>query len=233
MIGVVFVDFKKAFDLIDHQIVIKKLEIYGIKDGALQWFNIYLTNRKQQVSINDCKSDFQHISYGEPQGSILGPLLFLLFINDLPLYTNNVFTDLYADDTTLYDVQDSMEQIENNLQSTLNNLHIWCRGNGMILNSSKTKVMLVTTNQRRLRLPNDSLDLKFNNETLNMITNDKILGVFVDNNLSWSDHIKHLTKKIASSTWLLSKIKKFLSQDHRIQFYKSYIQPHIDFCNIV
>ena len=197
MIGVVLVDFKKAFDLVDHQILIKKLEIYGIKDGALQWFNTYLTNRKQQVSINNCKSDFQHISYGVPQGSILEPLLFLLFINDLPLYTNNVFTDLYADDTTLYDVQDSMEQIENNLQSALNNLHIWCRGNGMILNSSKTKVMLVTTNQRRLRLPNDSLDLKFKNETLNMITNDKILGVFVDNNLSWSDHIKHLTKKIA------------------------------------
>ena len=124
MIGVVLVDFKKAFDLVDHQILIKKLEIYGIKDGALQWFNTYLTNRKQQVSINNCKSDFQHISYGVPQGSIMGPLLFLLFINDLPLYTNNVFTDLYADDTTLYDVQDSMEQIENNLQSTLNNLHI-------------------------------------------------------------------------------------------------------------
>ena len=74
----------------------------------------------------------------------------------------------------------------------------------MILNSSKTKVMLVTTNQRHLRLPNDSLDLKINIETLNMITNDKILGEFVDNNLSWSDHIKHLTKKITSSTWLLS-----------------------------
>ena len=184
MIGVVLVDFKKAFDLVDHQILIKKLELYGIKDEALQWFNNYLTNRKQQVSVNNCKSDFQHISYGVPQGSILGPLLFLLFINDLPLYTNNVFTDLYADDTTLYDVQDSMEQIEINLQSALNNLHIWCRGNGMILNSSKTKVMLVTTNQRRLRLANDSLDLKFHNETLNMITNEKILGVFVDNNLS-------------------------------------------------
>ena len=233
MIGTVLVDFKKAFDLVDHQILLNKLEIYGIKDEALQWFNTYLTNRKQQVKINNSKSDFKHISCGVPQGSILGPLLFLLFINDLPLYTNNVFTDLYADDTTLYDVQDSMEQIENNLQTALNNLHIWCRGNGMILNSLKTKVMLVTTNQKRQRLSNDNLDLKFNNETLNMISNDKILGVFVDNNLTWSDHIKYLTKKIASSTWLLSKIKKFLSQDHRVQFYKSYIQPHIDFCSIV
>ena len=233
MVGVVLVDFKKAFDLVDHQILIDKLKIYGIKDEALSWFNTYLTNRKQQVAINNCKSDFKQISYGVPQGSILGPLLFLLFINDLPLYTSNVFTDLYADDTTLYDVQDSMEQIENNLQSSLNNLQIWCRNNGMILNSSKTKVMLVTTYQKRQRLTNDHLDLTYNKESLNMISNDKILGVFVDNNLTWSNHIKHLTKKIASSIWLLSKIKKFLSQAHRVQFYKSYIQPHIDFCNIV
>ena len=91
------------------------------------------------MAINSCKSDFKSISYGVPQGSILGPLLVLLFINDLPLYKNNVFTDLYTDDTTLYDIQDSVEQIENNLQSALNNLNSWCRSNGMILNSSKNK----------------------------------------------------------------------------------------------
>ena len=81
------------------------------------WFNTYLANRKQQVSVNNTKSDFKQISYGVPQGSILGPLLFLLFINDLPLYTDNMSTDLYADDTTLYDIQDSVEQIEINLQT--------------------------------------------------------------------------------------------------------------------
>ena len=233
MIGVVLVDFKKAFDLVDHQILLNKLEIYGIKDDALSWFNTYLTSRKQQVSINNCKSDFRQISYGVPQGSILGPLLFLLFINDLPLHTNSVFTDLYADDTTLYDIQDSMEQIENNLQTALNSLEIWCKNNEMILNSAKTKVMFVTTNQKRQRLQRQNLDLNFENESLGMVSNDKILGVFVDNNLTWTNHIKHLTKKMTSSIWLLSKIKKFLSQDHRIQFYKSYIQPHLDFCNIV
>ena len=128
----------------------------------------------------------------------------------MPLYTNNVYTDLYADDTTVYDIQDSVEQIETNLQSTLNNLHAWCRDNGMILNSSKTKVLLVTTTQKRQRLQNENLDLKFNNESLTMITNDKILGVYVDNNLTWSEHIKHLSRKITSSIWLLSKMKKFL-----------------------
>ena len=88
----------------------------------------------------------------------------------------------------------------------------------MILNSSKTKVMLVTSSQKRQRLYCDNLDLKFSNESLNMISNDKILGVFVDNNLTWSDQIKHLMKKITSSIWLLSKMKTFLSQAHRVQF---------------
>ena len=89
--------------------------------------------------------------------------------------------------------------------------------------------MLVATNQKRQILDKEILDLKFNEESLSMISNDKILGVFVDQNLTWSDHIRHLSKKITSSIWLLSKVRRFLSQEHRILFYKSYIQPHIDF----
>ena len=97
----------------------------------------------------------------------------------------------------------------------------------------KQKIMLVTTNQKRQKLDEEILDLKFNEESLSMISNDKILGVFVDQYLTWSDHIRHLSKKITSSVWLLLKVKKLLSQEHGILFYKSYIQPHIDFCNIV
>ena len=233
LVGIVLVDFKKAFDLVDHQILLSKLKLYGISSKALMWFDTYLTNRRQLVSLNNCKSDFEKVTCGVPQGSILGPLLFLLFINDLPLYVDNVSADLYADDTTLYDIQTSLEAIEINLQEGLNQLHIWCKNNGMVLNSVKTKVMLVTTNQKRLRLQNTNLNLQYMDETLKMISSDKILGVRVDNNLSWSDHVKHVCKKISSYIWLLSKIKNFLSQAHRVQFYKSYIQPHIDFCNIV
>ena len=121
MVGVVLVDFRKAFDLKDHQILIKKLEIYGLKADTLLWFNTYPSNRKQQVDINNSKSEFKHILCGVRQESILGPFLFLFFINDLPLYTSNVCADLYADDTTLYDVQNSMEQIESNIQIALDN----------------------------------------------------------------------------------------------------------------
>ncbi|MEW8547257.1 MAG: reverse transcriptase family protein [Candidatus Thiodiazotropha sp.] len=233
MVGVVLVDFQKAFDLVDHQILLSKLELYGFARETLVWFNTYLTHRQQQVTINNCKSDFELVSCGVPQGSILGPLLFLLFINDLPLFTANVYTDLYADDTTLYDIQISQQMIEQNLQIALDQLRTWSKNNGMLLNAAKTKVMLVTTNQKRQRLTTASLKLEYMDESLQMVSSDKILGVFVDNNLKWSDHIKHITKKISSNIWLLSKIKHFLSQAHRIQFYKSYVQPHIDFCNMV
>ena len=207
LVGVILVDFKKAFDLVDHQILLSKLEFYGIKHETLLWFNTYLSQRQQQVSANNSRSSFKSVTCGVPQGSILGPLLFLLFINDIPLYTKNVYTDLYADDTTLYDIQSSQDTIELNLQSALQQLNIWCKGNGMLLNSAKTKVMLITTNQKRQRLTTDKLKLLYNNESLQMVCSDKILGVLVDNNLTWSEHIKQVTKKIASNIWLLSKIK--------------------------
>ena len=218
MIGVVLVDFKKAFDLVDHDILLTKLKSYGINNETLHWFKSYLSHRQQQVSISNTKSSFRPISCGVPQGSILGPLLFLLFINDLPLYTSNVFIDMYADDTTLYYIHTSQETIERNLQIALNELNIWCKNNGMVLNTAKTKVMLITTMQKRNGIVNDIIELKYNNDPLQTITNGKILGIFVDNNLSWSEHVKHITKKIASNVWLLSKIKMFLSLEHRIQF---------------
>ena len=119
------------------------------------WLNTYLAHRRQHVSINDNKSDFETVTCDIPQGSILGPLLFLLFINDLPLYVKNVSADLHADDTTFYDIQPSIELIEKNLQLAFNQLHIWCRNNGMLLNSEekKPKEMLITTSQKRQRLP--------------------------------------------------------------------------------
>ena len=170
---------------------------------------------------------------GVPQGSILGPLMFLLFINDLPLYTKPVNTDMYADDKTMYEIGVSQAEIERNLQLALINLSKWCKANGMVINTAKTKLMLITTHQRRTVLNTNNLILSLNNEDLNTIDKDKILGVSVDNNLSWTSHIDLLCKKISSNLWLLSRIKEYLNIEQRTQFYKTYIQPHIDYCNLV
>ena len=140
---------------------------------------------------------------------------------------------MYADDTTLYEIGISQAEIERNLQLALNNLSKWCKANGMIINTTKTILMLITTHQRRTVLNTSDLILSLNNEYINTIEKDKILGVSVENNLSWTSHIDLLGEKISSNLWLLSRLKEYLNIEQTIQFYKTYIQPHIDYCNIV
>ncbi|MEW8548507.1 MAG: reverse transcriptase family protein, partial [Candidatus Thiodiazotropha sp.] len=208
LVGVILVDFRKAFDLVDHDILKEKLSLYKINSNSLQWFSSYLDSRKQRVSFNNVLSNQEHVKCGVPQGSILGPLLFLLFINDLPFHTG-VSTDLYADDTTLYEINISKENIEYKLQNALSDLSRWCKQNGMVINLDKTKVMLITTRQKRNRI-DDTLKIVFNDLQLSTVSDDKVLGVHIDNNLLWSEHINKVTRKMSTNIWLLSKIKNYL-----------------------
>ena len=156
----------------------------------------YLLDRKQKVVINNDESRTENVLFGVPQGSILGSLLFLMFINDLPLYTNNgVSTDLYVDDTTLYVIGETQDYIEQNLQIALQNFFEWCKLNGMLLNTEKAEAMSITASQKRLHLHNDILLLTYNNDALNSVENEKVLGVGIDNNLTWSVHINFIAKK--------------------------------------
>ena len=133
LVGLVLVDFKKkAFDSVDHKILLQKLKIYNMSDTYVNRFSSYLLNRTQRVSVNNVFSEHRYICCGVPQGSILGPLLFLMFINDLPVYTNDVTTDLYADDTTLFDINSLKNVIQANLQKALIQLDTRCKRNGMI-----------------------------------------------------------------------------------------------------
>ena len=118
-----------------------------------------------------------------------------MFINDLPLYTDNVYTDLYADDTTIFQISNSQHVIEENLQLALRKLSVWCKLNGMLLNTEKTKVMLITSLQKRLHLHDNILNLTFNNDTLKNVDNDKVLGVHIDTNLTWPIHIQFIVRK--------------------------------------
>ena len=233
MIGMVMIDFRKAFDLVDHTLLLKKLKYYKISEETISWFSSYLLGRKQKVFVNNVLSETENIICGVPQGSILGPLLFLIFINDLPLEINNILTDLYADDTTLYYIDKSQACIEQQLQTALHKLSEWCKENGMLINTTKTKVMLITTPQRRVNLNNYNFHLTYTNEALSVVTCEKILGVFIDNNLTWTNHTDAVAKKIVSNLWLLSRIKTYLTTHQRVQFYKSYVQPHIDYCNTI
>ena len=130
-------------------------------------------------------------------------------------------------------IGETQDYIEQNLQIALQNLSEWCKLNGMLLNTEKTKAMLIITSQKRLHLHNDILLLTYNNDALNSVENEKVLGVCIENNLIWSIHINFIAKKMSSNLWLLSKLKDYLSTEHRVQFYKTYIQPHIDYCSTI
>ena len=152
----------------------------------------------------------------------------------MPLVLQNyVVVDLFADDTTFYDFQLDTTQLETNLQHALNLLRIWCRQNGMVLNTDKTKVMLITSRQKRLSMHNPVLSLTYSDIDIKMTHADKILGVHVDDNLMWNNHFQHVSKKISTYLWLLSKIRFYLSVEQRLMFYNAYIKPHFVYCSTV
>ena len=154
----------------------KKLQCYKCNDSSVSWFESYLSNRTQRVSLNNNYSDASDVIYGVPKGFILGPLLFLIFINDFPLYIQNISTtvELYADDTTFYCSNVHKLVLERNLQASLDCLQRWCCENGMVLNIDKTKIMLITTKQKRTVLNNAVLNLQYNEIDICMTTCDKI-----------------------------------------------------------
>ena len=202
---------------------------------SLSWFKSYLSNRSQQVVINNSSSTSDDVVCGVPQGSILGPLLFLLFINDLPLSLKHlpISVDLYADDTTLYGTASDKSSLEANLQNSLDSVHTWCLENGMLINTDKTKLMLIASRQKRNSLIDGELKITFNNIDLKTSTNEKILGVHVDQNFVWNNHFQHVSKKISSHLWLLSQIRTYLTVQHRRMFYNAYIKSHIEYCCVV
>ena len=179
-----------------------------------------MSNRTQRVSLNNNLSDAADVIYGVPQGSILGPLLFFIFINDLPLYIQSTSTsvDLYADDTYFYCSSHDKLVLERNLQTSLDCLQRWCHENGMMLNTDKTKVMLITSRQKRTVLNDAVLNLQYSDIDISMTTCDKILGIQVDDNLTWNSHFNFLSKKLSSYMWLLSKVRTYLSTEHRVLF---------------
>jgi hypothetical protein len=146
--GILLIDFGKAFDLINYDLLLQKLAIYGLKDSSLQWFKSYLTERKQLVYIGRATSDLLPVHTGVPQGSSLGPLLFILFINDIPLVNKECNSYIYVDDTTLVKSGTSINTVRSHLQTGADNLSNWASENRMAIHPNKTKVMLIGSRQK-------------------------------------------------------------------------------------
>ena len=235
MTGLLLVDFRKAFDLVDHDILMKKLTIYKFDDTALKWFQSYIDGRTQKVVVGAHMSDKQDVTSGVPQGSILGPLLFIIFINDLSLYTELCNIDLYADDTNLHVSDKDLNNIESKLNTDIQNIESWSKSNNMVIHPNKCKSILIKSKLKKIHTSTEkgTLNVKVGNDFVAQVKCEKVLGLHVDENLSWDEHAKNVIKKMSSNLYLLRRLKSYIPKKTRLLFYNSYILPHMDYCSTI
>ena len=228
--GAVFIDLKKAFDTVPHDGLLNKLYRYGIQDQPLSWFVSYLSNKTQSVSIENHLSSAANISSGVPQGSVLGPLLFILYINDLPLAVGLSSVMLYADDTVIFTAASSIDQLQLNLSLDLNNVSSWLTANGLFLNPTKTEYVLFGTRQRLIRSESHS-PLCMEGKEVNQVKLFKYLGVVLDECLSFNDHISYVRSKVAGRLGLLSRLRGCLTTEAANKIYLSTVLPILSYCD--
>ena len=226
----VFVDFRKAFDVVDHQLLLTKLLLYRVSDPSLSWFESYLSGRQQFVSIDGQRSDSLLIKQGVPQGSVLGPALFLLFVNDIPLHLTNSTVDIYADDTTITASAHFLDlcSMTQRLNSDLDAVQRWASCNKMFINKKKTKFLLVHGKHIPAKLDEDTplrLDVKIDDSVIEQVSSHKILGVVIDSQMNYESHIDELCKKLSKRIGLLKHISPFLKQRQRETYYNGVIKP--------
>ena len=231
--GMVFIYLKKAFDTVDHDILAKKLYLYGVQNMALKWFQSYLNDRQQLCKVNGISSNVQHIKYGVPQGSCLGPVLLLLFINDMPLSLHLSKLTMYADDTSLAYASNSIDDITESMNAELENLRKWLHGNKLTLNVAKTTSMVIGTNRKLHQ--RDSGDLiqahfKISGEETEQKTSVKYLGVILDNEMKWKGHISLVSSKVSRAVGMMKCAKKVLPTNLFKMLYLGQVEPRFRYC---
>ena len=203
----VYLDLSKAFDTVDHDLLLKKLENYGVRGVPLQLFRSYLSNRMQCTNINSILSDLISIELGVPQGSILGPLLFLIYINDLP-GASPLITKLFADDTCLLFSADSVAALQQIANTELSKIVNWMVSNKLTLNHSKSKFLIITKKGR-----NASINIHINNHAIEQVDSIEYLGITIDSKLSWNEHIKYLESTLSTANGIMSKLRHYVPFD--------------------
>ena len=224
----IYIDLSKAFDTLDHSILLDKLTYYGVCGLENLLLRDYLSGRHQYVDYNGSKSRTNSISLGVPQGSILGPLLFLIYINDLPKVSHVFSMLMYADDTTLYcNLDDSTSDIL--LNNELTKITDWLSSNKLSLNVKKTKFMVFHTPQRRVNYPT----LKLNNVNIERVSQFNFLGVILASSLKWDKHVAHVSLKISRVIGVLYRLKHIFPREVLLTLYNALILPHLSYCILV
>ena len=222
----VFVDLEKAFDTVNHNILLSKLEHYGIRDNAFKWIKSYLSERTQFVKLNGVCSENQQICCGVPQGSILGPLLFIIYINDMHNSIKISTVHHFADDTNLLFSSKNIKEIKKTLNNDLKLLYEWLCANRLSLNVAKTEFLVFRPPQKKL---NERLVLRLNGS--NIFESSKIiyLGVILDSRLRWKHHINELTKKLSRAVGMIYKIRNDCTKHVLLSLYYSIFHSQLSY----
>ena len=229
--GAVFVDLRKAFDTIDHATLIAKLQIYGVRGKELTWFQSYLFNRQQFVSFQSTRSERQSIRCGVPQGSILGPLLFTIVINDITEQVKKCRILLYADDTVIFTSDKDSKKIEEMLNTEFNNVTRWFTNNNLVLNLKKAKTEFVLFGTHQQLANSEKVSISLNGKMINESELYEYLGVTMDKNLTMKVHLEKSYKRVMSRTKLLARIRNNISPWVAETIYKVMILPQMLYCS--
>lgn len=217
----IFLDLSKAFDLVNHDILVSKLECYGVRGRPLSWFRSYLENRHHLVDIKGHQSQTLKLSMGVPQGSVLGPLLFIVYINDLDEFLNFGKIVMFADDTSILGLAPDIKTLQNATTQTNLCLSKWFNGNKLKVNWDKTVFIKFTPTCHTC---NESLLIRYDNKSIQQKSSHRFLGLEIDSSLKWNNHISNVCTKISSLCYVLRHLKKFVNDFVLKSFYFAQIQ---------
>jgi len=225
-----FIDLRKAFDTVDHDSLLKKMEKYGVRGVASFWFKSYLCNRYQCVRIGNSRSDFAPIAVGVPQGSVLGPLLFLLYINDLPSISHSACFSLFADDTTIAIRNNSYDKLISEANVLLDALYSWTRNNRLSLNTDKSNALLISNRNTDIQTP---YLITIGESPLWYVESVKFLGVHLDRKLNFGQHVRYISSKLSKTVGIFYRIREFVPESVLVSLYYSLFYPYLIYCVLV
>ena len=226
----VFLDLKKAFDTVDHDLLLAKLAVYGIVGGPHQWFSSYLTRRERYCQIGGQRSSRKVVKHGIPQGSCLGPLLFILYVNDFAQCLVKSSPNMYADDTSVTTSAEDIDTLCDDLRTELTNISEWMRQNKLSLNANKSEFLIVG-HKRQLNGIHEPVQLQVDEEPTRRVQTVKYLGIRVDENLSWNEQYKSLKCKVKCGLSSIRKLKDILPQSKLEQVCRALVESHLWYGN--
>ena len=227
LVGTILMDLSKAYDCLPHDLLIAKLEAYGVDKGALKLISNYLSNRKQRTKVGSSYSSWYEILRGVPQGSILGPLLFNIFINDLFLFIEKSEICNFADDNTIYNCNDNLENILQNLEFDMKNILKWFKVNSMKANPKKFQFMILG------KSPRQTIILNINDIKIRESQKVELLGLIIDNKLTFKDHINTLCRRASYKLHALRRIRKYLTFEKAKLLCNAFINSQFNYASII